>query len=468
MQRTKFILDEKAIPESWYNLVPDLPFRLEPPLNPATMEPVGPEAFAPIFPQAIIEQEVTQESYVPIPEEVREIYSLWRPTPLFRARRLEKALGTPAHIFYKYEGASPSGSHKPNTAVPQAYYNRKEGVRRLTTETGAGQWGSSLAFACGVMGLDCTVYMVRVSYDQKPYRRIMMETYGAEVYASPTDLTQAGRNILEGDPDSPGSLGIAISEAVEDAAKNDDAKYSLGSVLNHVLLHQTVIGQEALEQMELAGEYPDVVVGCVGGGSNFGGIAFPFIRENLKGNKDTRIIGVEPASCPTLTKGRYVYDFGDTAGTTPMMKMYTLGHSFVPSGIHAGGLRYHGDSPIVSALVAEGIVEARAYAQNLTFEAGVLFARAEGIVPAPEVNHDIKGTLDLALEAREAGEEQVILFNLCGHGHFDLAAYEAYLAGNLVDLEYSEEDIDEAVAQIPGWGLGLSTRKMSLKQSSCQ
>ena len=450
MQQTKFLLDEKRIPESWYNLVPDLPFRLEPPLNPATMEPVGPEAFAPIFPEEIIRQEVTADPYVPIPEEVREIYALWRPTPLFRARRLEKLLDTPAHIYYKYEGVSPSGSHKPNTAIPQAFYNKQEGVRRLTTETGAGQWGSSLAFACETLGLDCTVYMVRVSYGQKPYRRIMMETYGAEVHPSPTDLTQAGRDILENDPDSPGSLGIAISEAVEDAVKNDDAKYSLGSVLNHVLLHQTVIGQEALEQMELAGEYPDVVVGCVGGGSNFGGIAFPFIRENLKGNKETRIIGVEPASCPTLTKGRYVYDFGDTAGTTPMMKMYTLGHSFVPSGIHAGGLRYHGDSPIVSALVHEGLVEVRAYAQNPTFEAGVMFARAEGIVPAPEVTHAIKATVDLALEAKEAGEEKTILFNLCGHGLFDFSAYEQYLAGNLVNLEHSDEEIEAAVAGIPG------------------
>ena len=450
MLRTKFLLDEKRIPESWYNLVPDLPFGLEPPLDPATMKPVGPEAFAPIFPEEIIRQEVTAEPYVPIPEEVRESYALWRPTPLFRARRLEKLLDTPAHIYYKYEGVSPSGSHKPNTAVPQAFYNKREGVSRLTTETGAGQWGSSLAFACQTVGLECTVYMVRVSYGQKPYRRIMMETYGAEVHPSPTKLTQAGRDILENDPDSPGSLGIAISEAVEDAAKNADAKYSLGSVLNHVLLHQTVIGQEALEQMEMAGEYPDVVVGCVGGGSNFGGIAFPFIRENLKGNKNTRIIGVEPASCPTLTKGRYTYDFGDTAGTTPMMKMYTLGHSFVPSGIHAGGLRYHGGSPIVSALVHEGLVEARAYAQNPTFEAGVLFARTEGIVPAPEVTHAIKATMDLALEAKESGEEKTILFNLCGHGHFDFAAYEQYLAGNLVNLEHSEEEIDRAVAGIPG------------------
>jgi tryptophan synthase beta chain len=450
METTKFLLDEEALPESWYNIVPDLPFELAPPLNPATREPVGPEAFSQIFPEEIIRQEVTAEPYVRIPEEVREIYALWRPTPLFRARRLERVLDTPAHIYYKYEGGSPTGSHKPNTAVPQAFYNRQEGVRRLTTETGAGQWGSSLAFACRQMGLECTVYMVRVSHEQKPYRRIMMETYGAEVHASPTDLTHAGRHILEEDPDSPGSLGIAIREAVEDAATNHDAKYSLGSVLNHVLLHQTVIGQESLRQMELAGEYPDVVVGCVGGGSNFGGVAFPFIRENLVNGRGTRIVAVEPASCPTLTKGRYVYDFGDTAGTTPMMKMYTLGHTFVPSGIHAGGLRYHGDSPIVSALVAEGLVEARAYAQNPTFEAGVLFARAEGIIPAPEVTHAVKGTLDLALEAREAGEEKVILFNLCGHGHFDLGAYEAYLAGQLVDLEYSEEDIDRAVAQIPG------------------
>ncbi len=450
MEPTKFLLDERSLPETWYNVVPDLPFKLAPPLNPATREPVGPEAFAEIFPEEIIRQEVTAEPFVPIPEEVREIYALWRPTPLFRARRLEKALDTPARIYYKYEGGSPTGSHKPNTAVPQAYYNKQEGVARLTTETGAGQWGSSLAFACRQMGLDCTVYMVRVSHEQKPYRRIMMETYGATVHASPTDLTQAGRNILEEDPDSPGSLGIAISEAVEDAATNEDAKYSLGSVLNHVLLHQTIIGQESLKQMEMAGEYPDVVVGCVGGGSNFGGVALPFIRENLEGDKGTRILAVEPASCPTLTKGRFVYDFGDTAGTTPMMKMYTLGHSFVPPGIHAGGLRYHGDSPIVSVLVDEGLVEARAYAQNPTFEAGVLFARAEGIVPAPEVTHAIRATVDLALEARGAGEEKIILFNLCGHGHFDLSAYEQYLAGDLPDIEHSEEEIERAVARIPG------------------
>jgi tryptophan synthase beta chain len=449
MKPTKFLLDEKSLPESWYNIVPDLPFEIAPPLNPATRKPIGPEAFAPIFPEEIICQEGTTDTYVPIPEEVREIYALWRPTPLFRARRLEEALDTPAHIYYKYEGLSPTGSHKPNTAVPQAFYNKQEGVRRLTTETGAGQWGSSLAFACQMMGLGCTVYMVRVSHEQKPYRRIMMETYGAMVHASPTDLTHAGRDILEEDPDSPGSLGIAISEAVEDAATHDDAKYALGSVLNHVLLHQTVVGQEALEQMELAGEYPDVVVGCVGGGSNFGGIALPFLRENLNNGRNTRIMAVEPALCPTLTKGFFTYDFADTAGTTPMMKMYTLGHSFVPPGIHAGGLRYHGDSPIISALVDAGLIEARAYPQNPTFEAGVLFARMEGIIPAPEVAHAIKATLDLALEAKEADEEKKILFNLCGHGHFDLSAYEQYLAGELVDLEYPEAAIEEAVARIP-------------------
>jgi len=450
METTKFLLDEKSMPESWYNLVPDLPFALDPPLNPATREPAGPGDFAAIFPEEIIRQEVTTDRHVPIPEEVREVYALWRPTPLLRARRLEKALDTPAHIYYKYEGTSPAGSHKPNTAVPQAYYNREAGVKRLTTETGAGQWGSSLAFACRQMGLDCTVYMVRVSHEQKPYRRAMMETYGAQVHASPTDLTQAGRAVLAERPDHPGSLGVAISEAVEDAAGNEDAKYALGSVLNHVLLHQTVIGQEALRQMELAGEYPDIVVGCVGGGSNFGGIAFPFIRENLHGGKGARIVAVEPASCPTLTRGRYAYDYGDTAGMTPLMKMYTLGAQFVPPSIHAGGLRYHGDSPIVSALVHAGLVEARAYGQTATFEAGVFFARTEGIVPAPEVNHAIKATIDLALEAKEAGEEKVILFNLCGHGHFDMNAYTRYLSGGLPDVEHSDEDLARATAGLPG------------------
>jgi tryptophan synthase beta chain len=435
VEQTKFLLSEREIPERWYNVVADLPFALDPPLDPETREPVGPEALAPIFPEEIIRQEVSSERYIPIPEEVRRVYALWRPTPMYRAFRLETLLDTPAHIYYKYEGVSPAGSHKPNTAVPQAYYNRVEGVRRLTTETGAGQWGSSLAFACQILDLECTVYMVRVSYEQKPYR-------------SPTDRTQAGRNILEEHPDSPGSLGIAISEAVEDAAQNEDTKYSLGSVLNHVLLHQTVIGQEALKQVEQAGEYPDVVVGCVGGGSNFGGIALPFVRENLVNGRDTRFVAVEPAACPTLTRGRYTYDFGDTAGMTPLMKMHTLGHSFVPAGIHAGGLRYHGEAPLLSALVEHGLVEARAYPQNATFEAGVTFARAEGIVPAPEVTHAIKAVMDLALEAREAGEQKTILFNLCGHGHFDLAAYEQYLAGNLEDYEHPEEEIVRALAEL--------------------
>jgi tryptophan synthase beta chain len=449
MERTKYLLDEGHIPESWYNLVPDLPFGLEPPLNPATMEPVGPEAFAPIFPQAIIEQEVTTERYVPIPEEVREIYSLWRPTPLFRARRLEKALGTPAHIFYKYEGASPSGSHKPNTAVPQAYYNREEGVRRLTTETGAGQWGSSLAFACGVMDLECTVYMVRVSYDQKPYRRMMMNTWGAEVFPSPSPQTQAGRAMLEQDPDTPGSLGIAISEAVEDAATHEDTNYSLGSVLNHVLLHQTVIGQEAKAQMDLAGEAPDVVIGCFGGGSNFGGLALPYVLDRLKGG-GPRIVAVEPSACPSLTRGSFAYDYGDTARLTPLIKMYTLGHDFVPPGIHAGGLRYHGSSPLLSHLLRHGWLEARAYRQLPVFEAAVQFARTEGILPAPEAAHAIRAAMDEAIAAREAGAPRVILFCLSGHGHFDLAAYDNYLSGKLQDYEHPGKEISEAMATLPG------------------
>lgn len=448
MEQTKFLLNESRMPKSWYNVAPDLPFELAPPIAPDTRQPVGPDAFTPIFPMSIIEQEVSTDRFVEIPEEVQEIYALWRPTPLFRARRLEKALDTPAHIYYKYEGVSPTGSHKPNTAVPQAYYNREAGVKRLTTETGAGQWGSSLAFACQAMNIECTVYMVKVSYGQKPYRRIMMETFGAEVFPSPTERTNAGRGILEKDPDSPGSLGIAISEAVEDAVMSG-AKYSLGSVLNHVLMHQTIIGEEALEQLEMAGEYPDVVVGCAGGGSNFGGVAFPFLRENLTNGKDTRLIAVEPTSCPTLTKGQFTYDFGDAAGMTPMMKMYTLGSSFVPPGIHAGGLRYHGDSPILSALVNEGMVEAIAYPQNATFAAGLEFAKAEGIIPAPEVTHAIKAVRDLAMEAKEAGEKKTILFNMCGHGYFDMAAYERYLNGELEDLEHSDEEIERAIAGIP-------------------
>jgi tryptophan synthase beta chain len=448
MDQMRYLLTEREMPESWYNLLADLPFEVPPVLHPGTHQPVGPADLAPLFPMALIQQEVTTERYIPIPEEIRDIYRLWRPTPLHRAYRLEQALGTPAHIYYKYEGVSPSGSHKPNTAVAQAYYNKQEGVRRLTTETGAGQWGTALALAARLFGLEATVYMVRISYEQKPYRRIIMQTYGAEVLASPTERTNAGRQILAEHPDSLGSLGIAISEAVEDAATHDDARYSLGSVLNHVLLHQTIIGEEALKQMELAGEYPDIVVGCVGGGSNFAGISFPFMRDKLKG-KSVRIIAVEPEACPTLTRGIYAYDFGDTAGLTPLVKMYTLGHTFVPAGIHAGGLRYHGDSAIVSLLVHEQLMEARAYPQNTVFDAGVLFAQVEGIVPAPEAAHAVKAVFDLAQECRASGERKVILFNLSGHGYFDLSAYDAYLAQKLVDYAYPDEQIQQALAVLP-------------------
>ncbi|HZR99301.1 MAG TPA: TrpB-like pyridoxal phosphate-dependent enzyme [Chloroflexota bacterium] len=446
---TRFLLPESQIPTDWYNIVPDLPAPPAPPLHPGTGQPVGPADLAPLFPMALIAQEVGADRYVPIPDEVRDVYRLWRPTPLHRAHRLERALDTPAHIYYKYEGGSPAGSHKPNTAVAQAYYNKAEGIRRLTTETGAGQWGSALAFACALFGLDCTVYMVRVSFEQKPYRRSMIHTYGAEVVPSPSDRTSAGRRIRDEDPDSPGALGIAISEAVEDATTHGDAHYALGSVLNHVLLHQTVIGQEALAQMELAGEYPDEVIGCVGGGSNFAGLAFPFVREKLVNGRSTRILAVEPESCPTLTRGEYAYDFGDTAGITPLVKMYTLGHTFVPPGIHAGGLRYHGDAPLVCQLVHEGVVEARAYHQLACFEAAVQFARAEGIIPAPESSHAIRAAVDAALQAREAGERRVILFNLSGHGHFDMAAYDAYFAGQLVDYAYPRERVEEALAHLP-------------------
>src|SRR5215217_1234366 len=400
MEPTKFLLDEKALPESWYNLVPDLPFGLDPPLHPGTREPVGPEAFAPLFPEEVIRQEVTDEPHVPIPEEVREIYSLWRPTPLFRARRLERFLDTPAHIYYKYEGVSPAGSHKPNTAVPQAYYNKRAGIARLTTETGAGQWGSALAMACNFFGIDLKVYMVRVSYEQKPYRRSMMKVFGADVVPSPSPDTAAGRQLLDTDPDSPGSLGIAISEAVEDAAGRPDTNYALGSVLNHVLMHQTVIGQEALKQMDLAGEYPDVVVGCAGGGSNFAGLAFPFLGEQLRGGRRARFLAVEPESCPSLTRGEYAYDFGDLAGVTPLLKMYTLGHGFVPPSIHAGGLRYHAMAPIVSELYNQRLIEARAYHQLACFDAAVRFARTEAIIPAPESSHAIRAAIDEALEAK--------------------------------------------------------------------
>ncbi len=398
---------------------------------------------------ALIGQEVSQEARIEIPDEVREVYRLWRPSPLYRAKRLEKVLDTPAHIYYKYEGVSPAGSHKPNTAVAQAYYNKAEGVRRLTTETGAGQWGSALAFACALFGLECTVYMVAASYHQKPYRRSMIQTYGAEVFASPSGKTQSGKKVLEQNPESPGSLGIAISEAVEDAATHDDAHYSLGSVLNHVLLHQTVIGQEALKQLEIAGEYPDVVIGCVGGGSNFAGLAFPFTGVKLREGKSTRIIAVEPEACPTLTKGRYAYDFGDTVGLTPMVKMHTLGHSFVPPAIHAGGLRYHGAAPLLSQLVDAGTIEARAYAQNAVFESAIQFARSEGIVPAPESAHAIRAAVDEATAAKQAGERRVILFNLSGHGHFDMGAYDAYLAGSLQDYAYPAEAIERAMSELP-------------------
>ncbi len=445
-ERTKYELPESEIPTSWVNLMADLGPPPHPPLHPGTKEPLAPEDLAPLFPMALIEQEMSAEPEIEIPEEVREIYALWRPTPLFRARRLEKALDTPAHIYYKYEGVSPAGSHKPNTAVPQAYYNKAEGIRKLTTETGAGQWGSSLALACQMFGLECEVFMVGVSYDQKPYRRAMIETWGATVHRSPSDLTEAGRSQAAHES---GSLGIAISEAVEMAVAAEDTHYSLGSVLGHVCLHQTVIGQESIRQLELAGEYPDVVIGCVGGGSNFAGIAYPFIREKLRAGKDTRFIGAEPAACPTLTRGVYAYDFGDTVGMTPLMPMYTLGHDFVPPPVHAGGLRYHGDAPSLCALVKEGIVEATAVRQTDAFDAAVQFARSEGIIPGPEPSHAIRVAIEQALEAKEAGEERVILFNLSGHGHFDMAAYDAYHRGELKDLEFSEEDMKEALARLP-------------------
>jgi tryptophan synthase beta chain len=442
----KFLLAERDIPTHWVNLMADLSGDAPPPLHPGTKQPAGPDDLAAIFPMSLIEQEVSAEPDIEIPEPVREAYKLWRPTPLFRAWRLERELDTPAHIYYKYEGVSPAGSHKPNTAVAQAYENAAAGIRKLTTETGAGQWGSSLAFACRLFGLACEVWMVGSSYDQKPYRRSMMQAWGATVHRSPSEATEAGRSQRE---HSTGSLGIAISEAVEVAAQNDDTNYSLGSVLNHVLLHQTVIGQEALGQMQMAGEEPDLVVGCVGGGSNFGGLANPFLRRVLTDGAKTRFVAAEPAACPTLTRGVYAYDFGDTVGLTPLMPMFTLGHGFVPPPVHAGGLRYHGDSPLLCGLVRHGLVEARAYRQNETFEAAVRFARTEGIIPAPEPAHAIKGVIDEALAAREAGEPKVILFGLCGHGHFDLSAYDAYLAGELPDPEFSEDDLNAALAGLP-------------------
>jgi len=449
MSFTKILIDESEMPTRWYNIAADLPRPVDPPLDPKNGKPLNPEALQAIFPKAIIEQEVSTERFIAIPEEVLKIYSLWRPTPMYRAKRLEAFLKTPARIYYKYEGVSPAGSHKPNTAVAQAYYNRKEGVDRLATETGAGQWGSAIAFACNLFGLRCTVYMVRVSYEQKPYRRILMESWGAEVLASPTNRTEAGKNILAHDPDSSGSLGIAISEAVEDAATHKDTNYSLGSVLNHVLLHQSIIGLEAKKQFELVGEYPDILIGCVGGGSNFGGFAFPFIADKLKGERDPRVIAVEPTACPTLTRGIYSYDFGDTAGLTPLLKMYTLGAAFVPPKIHAGGLRYHGDSPLVCLLKKENIIEATAYRQREIFQAAIDFARTEGIIPAPEPAHAIKCAIDEAIKCREEGKEKVIGFILSGHGHFDLSAYDAYLKGALEDYELPDEQIRSALAALP-------------------
>jgi tryptophan synthase beta chain len=444
-----FNLPQSEIPRAWYNIAADLPNPPAPPLHPATKQPVGPESLAPLFPVELIKQEVSAERYIEIPEEVREIYKIWRPTPLIRATRLEKVLDTPAHIYYKYEGVSPAGSHKPNTAVAQAYYNKQAGVTRIATETGAGQWGSALAMACSFFGIECKVYMVRVSYEQKPYRRVLMETYGAKVVASPSADTNAGRAVLAEHPDSPGSLGIAISEAVEDAASREDTKYSLGSVLNHVLLHQTVIGLEARKQMEMADAYPDVVMGCAGGGSNFAGIAFPFLQDKFAG-KDVRVVAVEPAAAPSLTRGVYAYDFGDTAGMTPLLKMYTLGSSFIPEPIHAGGLRYHAMAPLVSQLTNEGYIEARAYPQLPVFEAAMLFARSEAILPAPESAHVIRAAIDEAEACRSSGQAKNILFNLSGHGHFDLGAYDQFMSGRLEDFEYPEEKVREAMAALPG------------------
>ncbi|MCZ7561999.1 MAG: TrpB-like pyridoxal phosphate-dependent enzyme [Burkholderiaceae bacterium] len=448
-EQTKFLLDESRIPKRWYNIQADLPKPLAPVLHPGTMKPIGPDDLAPLFPMALIMQEVTTEREIDIPEPVRDIYRLWRPSPLVRARRLEQALGTPAKIFYKYEGVSPAGSHKPNTAVAQAFYNREAGITRLSTETGAGQWGSSLAFAGALFGIDVTVFQVRVSYDQKPYRRALMETYGARCVASPSNETDYGRAVLAQRPDHPGSLGIAISEAVEVAAKDDGTKYALGSVLNHVMLHQTVVGQEAIEQMQMADAWPDVIIGCTGGGSNFAGLVFPFIGQGLRGGKKSRVVAVEPAACPTLTRGKLAYDFGDTGHMTPLVKMHTLGSTFTPPGFHAGGLRYHGMGPLISHLLDLKLIEAVAYQQTECFAAGVQFARTEGIVPAPEANHAVKAAIDEALRCKREGRSETILFNLSGHGHFDMAAYMAYSAGSLSDQSYDEKELAMALAGLP-------------------
>ncbi len=447
---TKYLLSEDEMPRAWYNIVSDMPNAPTPVLHPGTKQPVTPDDLAPLFPMALIQQEVSTERYIEIPDPVRRVYAQWRPSPLYRARRLEKALDTPARIYYKYEGVSPVGSHKPNTSVPQAFYNKEEGVKKLSTETGAGQWGSALAMAGAFFGVDVEIFMVKISYEQKPYRRSMMQTYGGVVHASPSNLTDAGRGILAKNPENMGSLGIAISEAVEVAAKSGGTtKYALGSVLNHVMLHQTVIGEEALLQMAQAGDYPDVVVGCIGGGSNFSGIAFPFIGKSLRKGLKTRFLAAEPMACPSLTRGVYAYDFGDTVGMTPLMKMYTLGHDFMPPSIHSGGLRYHGMSPLISQLHHEGIIEAQAYYQNPVFEAAVMFARSEGIVPAPEAGHAVRATINEALKAKEEGRERVILFNLCGHGFLDMSAYDSYFAGKLQDYEYPAEAVAAAQERLP-------------------
>jgi tryptophan synthase beta chain len=450
--QVQFNLQPDDLPTAWYNILPDMAaagMPPLPPLHPGTQQPVTPDLLEPLFPMALILQEVSTDPWHDIPGPVLDIYRLWRPTPLIRARRLEQALGTPAHIYFKYEGVSPAGSHKPNTAVAQAFYNKEAGIKRLSTETGAGQWGSALSMACAFFDLECLVYMVKASYQQKPYRRVFMETFGAKVVPSPSETTQVGQKILADDRNSTGSLGIAISEAVEVAATNADTNYSLGSVLNHVLLHQTVVGQEAKKQMELAGEYPDVVIGCVGGGSNYAGLSYPFMQDRLAGKKQTRFIATEPAACPTLTKGKFAYDFGDTGETIPLVPMYTLGHTFVPAPVHAGGLRYHGDSPSLSLLVRGGHMEARAYTQNQVFEAGIQFARTQGIVPGPEPTHAIRAAIEEALDAKDKGEERVILFNLSGHGHFDMQAYDDYLAGKLPEVEFSDEALEAGLAHIP-------------------
>ena len=455
--RTRFDLRPEDLPTAWFNLMPDLAAKVQPlpPLNPVTKEPVGPEDLTPLFPMALIGQEVSTEPWIDIPGPVLDVYRLWRPSPLFRATRLELALDTPARIYFKYEGVSPAGSHKPNTAVPQAFYNKEAGIRRIATETGAGQWGSAMAMACSFFGLECTVYMVKASYQQKPYRRVFMETFGANVLASPSEATNAGRKTLADHPDSTGSLGIAISEAVEDAATHEDTNYALGSVLGHVLLHQSVIGLEAQRQMEMAGDRPDVIVGCVGGGSNYAGLAYPFMAGKLRGETpDVRFLATEPAACPTLTKGIFAYDYGDTAQMAPIVAMYTLGHGFVPAPVHAGGLRYHGDAPSLSLLVREGSMEAQAYTQNAIFEAAVLFAKTQGIVPGPEPAHAIKGVIDEAVAAKEAGEERVILFNLSGHGHFDMQAYDDYLNARLPEVEFDPAEEEAALANLPGVPVG--------------